>query len=245
MKERIAKFLANAGVCSRREAERYIADGRVSVNNGVIDTPVTLVDGNDLVVVDGMPVDKPKRARVFLYHKPVDVIVTSKDPEGRKTLDKALPKGLPRLMPVGRLDINSEGLLLLTTHGDLAQWLMRPTGAGWKRIYKVRVYGRLEDWQLKKMQRGMMVDGVQYRGADVRLVAGKGRNVWYQVTLTEGKNREVRKMFAAFGIMVSRLIRLQYGPYLLGDIPAGRVVELPVRQVEALMGEMGEFEHAS
>lgn len=242
MKERIAKFLSAAGVASRRVAEVMIEEGRVSVNNEVLTTPAFLVDKGDLVVVDGQLVERPSRTRLFVYHKPTGVIVTSKDPQGRKTLDKALPPGMPRVVPVGRLDINSEGLLLLTTDGELAQWMMRPAAdtrsAGWKRIYKVRVYGALEEWQLKKMRGGMTVDGVKYAGASVVPSGGKHRNVWYDVTLTEGKNREVRKLFGAFNIMVSRLMRLQYGPFTLGSLPRGAVSEVPYHQVKKLLEEM-------
>lgn len=242
MKERIAKYLSAAGVASRRVAERMIEEGRVSVNNEVLDTPAFLVGPDDLVVADGMLVERPKRTRLFVYHKPTGVIVTANDPQGRKTLDKALPPGMPRVVPVGRLDINSEGLLLLTTDGELAQWMMRPShdtrSAGWKRIYKVRVYGALEEWQLKKMRGGMVVDGVKYAGASVVPAGGKHRNVWYDVTLTEGKNREVRKLFGAFNIMVSRLIRLQYGPFTLGNLPKGAVSEVPYHQVKTLIEQM-------
>lgn len=236
--ERIAKFLSAAGVASRRVAERMIEEGRVSINNEVVETPATLVTKSDIVTVDGAVVDKPKRTRLFVYHKPVDVIVSTKDDQGRKTLEKALPSSLPRVVPVGRLDINSEGLLLLTTNGDLAQWLMRPTGAGFKRHYKVRVYGELESWQLNKIQHGMTIEGVQYAGAQVRRSAGKGRNVWYDVVLGEGKNREIRKLFGAFNIMVSRLMRLQYGPFVLGALPKGAVAEIPYHEVQKLIRMM-------
>lgn len=242
--ERIAKFLSAAGVASRRVAERMIEEGRVAINNEIVETPATLVTKSDIVTVDGTVVDRPKRTRLFAYHKPTGVIVSTKDDKGRKTLENALPSSLPRVVPVGRLDINSEGLLLLTTNGDLAQWLMRPTGAGYKRHYKVRVYGELEPWQLQKMQRGMSIDGVDYAGAQVRRAAGKGRNVWYDVILSEGKNREIRKMFGAFNIMVSRLMRLQYGPFQLGALPKGAVAEIPFHQVQKMIQEM-ESKHAA
>ncbi|MCP5405320.1 MAG: rRNA pseudouridine synthase [Pseudomonadaceae bacterium] len=236
MQERIAKYLSACGVASRREAERMIEEGRVAVNNEVLTTPAHLVGDNDLVTVDGMLAEKPKRTRVFVYYKPTGVIVSSKDEKGRKTLNKALPDGMPRVVPVGRLDINSEGLLLLTTNGDLAQWLMRPSGAGYERHYKVRVYGALEEWQLAKIRRGMTVDGVKYAGAKITHTGGKGRNVWYNVTLSEGKNREIRKLFGAFGIMVSRLLRTDYGPFSLGNLQPGMVSELKPFEVKQLMG---------
>ncbi|MFZ2620108.1 MAG: S4 domain-containing protein, partial [Alphaproteobacteria bacterium] len=190
--ERIAKFLSAAGVCSRREAERWIEQGRVSVNNEVLTTPATLVGDDDLVVADGQLVERQKRTRLFVFHKPTGVIVTRNDPEGRKTLEDSLPPGMPRVIPVGRLDINSEGLLLLTTNGELAQWLMRPAkgkqSAGWERHYKVRVYGELAPWQLAKIRKGMDIEGVHYAGAKITHTGGSGRNVWYDVVLTEGKN---------------------------------------------------------
>lgn len=235
MSERIAKFLSAAGVCSRREAERWIEAGRVAVNNEVLTTPAVLVGSADLVTVDGELVEKPSRTRVFVYYKPTGVIVSAKDAKGRKTLEKALPAGMPRVIAVGRLDINSEGLLMLTTNGELAQWLMQPKGAGYERVYKVRVYGELEDWQLKKMRNGMTVDGVRYAGAKVARSGGSGRNVWYTVTLREGKNREIRKMFGAFNIMVSRLLRISYGPFDLGTMREGMVSELKPFEVKQLM----------
>ena len=240
--ERIAKFMSAAGVCSRREAERWIEEGRVSVNNEVLTTPAFLVGDDDLVVVDGQLIERQKKTRLFVYHKPTGVIVTRSDPEGRKTLQDALPNGLPRVIPVGRLDINSEGLLLLTTNGELAQWLMRPAkgrkSAGWERHYKVRVYGELGLWQLAKIRKGMVIDGVQYAGANIRHTGGSGRNAWYDVVLTEGKNREIRKLFGAFNIMVSRLLRVQYGPYTLGNLPKGAVSEVKAHEVKALLDEM-------
>lgn len=235
MSERIAKFLSAAGVCSRRDAERMIEAGRVAINNEVLTTPATLVTAGDLVTVDGELVEKPRRTRVFVYYKPAGVIVSARDAKGRKTLEKALPAGMPRVIAVGRLDINSEGLLLLTTNGDLAQWLMQPKGAGYERVYKVRVYGELEDWQLGKMQRGMTVDGVNYAGAKVVRGGGRSRNVWYTVTLKEGKNREIRKLFGAFNIMVSRLLRVSYGPFDLGTMQEGMVSELKPFEVKQLM----------
>ncbi|MFZ2586671.1 MAG: pseudouridine synthase [Alphaproteobacteria bacterium] len=236
--ERIAKYLSAAGVCSRREAERWIEEGRVFVNNEQLTTPAFLVGDDDLIVVDGQLVEKPKRTRLFVYHKPTGVIVTRSDPNGRKTLDKALPPQLPRVIPVGRLDINSEGLLLLTTNGELAQWMMRPQGAKWERHYKVRVYGELAEWQLKKIRTGMDVEGIRYAGAEIVKTGGSGRNVWYNVMLTEGKNREIRKLFGAFNIMVSRLLRVQYGPYTLGTLPTGAVSEVKAFEVKKLLEEM-------
>lgn len=234
---RLNKYLQQAGVGSRREAERLVEAGLVTVN-GAVATVTTEVEPGMDVRVEGKPV-APEAApipRIFCYHKPVGVIVTARDHEGRKTLYEALPPGLPRIMPVGRLDLNSEGLLLLTTDGQLAQTLMSPKTA-LKRVYRVRVYGMLKDIQLAQFRKGVTVDGVWYKGAEVELEkSGESlRNHWYRIVLTEGKNREIRRIFNFFNCEVNRLQRVQYGPFELGDLARGEVREVPAQVVTAFV----------
>jgi 23S rRNA pseudouridine2605 synthase len=241
---RLNKFLQEAGVGSRREAERLVEAGRVLVG-GVLATVTTQVEEGDEVCVDGAVV-RPGGGglpRIFLYHKPVGVIVTARDHEGRKTLYEALAEvapGMPRIMPVGRLDLNSEGLLLLTTDGGLAQVLMSPATA-LERVYRVRVKGTLNDKQLEMFRKGFSIGDIWYRGAvvEVEQEDSEGKNNrWYRVCLREGKNREIRRIFEHFGCLVNRLQRVQYGPFALGDIKKGEVVEAEVGAVEALMQEV-------
>lgn len=244
---RLNVFLQRAGVGSRREAERLVAAGIVTVD-GQVATVTTQVEDGSVVAVDGkvVGIDAAPLPRIFRYHKPVGVIVTARDHEGRKTLYEALAeiKGfdqLPRLMPVGRLDLNSEGLLLLTTDGGLAQTLMSPQTA-LKREYHVRIFGNLTEMQLNQFRKGVTVDGVWYRGAEVELIktGDSGKNRWYRVVLTEGKNREIRRIFKYFDCEVNRLLRVQYGPYVLEDMPKGALAEVPAREVEALIKELSD-----
>lgn len=234
---RLNVYLQQAGVGSRREAERLLAAGAITIN-GKPATPITVVNDGDKVQVNGRTVTPASAPlpRVFLYHKPVGVIVTARDHEGRTTLYEALPPGLPRIMPVGRLDLNSEGLLLLSTDGALNQTLMSPTTA-LEREYRVRVFGELTEAQLNKFRAGVTVKGVAYGSAKVFAEKGtaEGRNRWYKVVLTEGKNREIRKIFQHFGCTVNRLIRVRYGAFKLGALPRGVVAELPPQQVKVLM----------
>lgn len=242
---RLNVYLQRAGIGSRREAERMVEAGRVTVD-GKPASVTTAVEDGSIVCVDGAPVgvETAPVPRIFKYHKPVGVIVTARDHEGRKTLYEALAeiKGsekLPRLMPVGRLDLNSEGLLLLTTDGGLAQTLMSPKTA-LRREYHVRVFGELSEIQLNQFKKGVTVEGVWYRGAEVELlkIGESQRNRWYKVVLTEGKNREIRRIFNFFNCEVNRLLRVQYGPYTLDDMPKGALVEVPQREVEALVKEL-------
>jgi len=231
-------------VGSRREAERLVAAGRVTVD-GTVATVTTAVEDSSDVRVDGVAVGEAAAGvRVFLYHKPVGVIVTARDHEGRKTLYEALeelPEGkdLPRLMPVGRLDLNSEGLLLLTTDGRLAQTLMSPKTA-LVRVYRVRVFGGLNEKQLEMFRKGMTIGDVWYRGAEVSedSVGESGKNRWYTVRLTEGKNREIRRIFEHFGCAVNRLQRVAYGPFELGRLPKGQLREAGAEAVAALVREV-------
>lgn len=243
---RLNVYLQRAGVGSRREAERLVAAGVVTVN-GQVASVTTAVEEGDVVTVNGVPVgvEAAPLPRIYKYHKPVGVIITARDHEGRKTLYEALAelpeaRGMPRVMPVGRLDLNSEGLLLLTTDGGLAQVLMSPK-TELPREYHVRVFGGLSDKQLEQFRKGVTVDGVWYRGAEVELLktGETGKNRWYKVVLREGKNREIRRIFNYFGCEVNRLLRVQYGPFTLGDMPKHALVEVPAREVAALLEDLG------
>lgn len=241
---RLNVYLQQAGIGSRREAERLVADGRVRVN-GATAGATTPVEEGDGVEVDGKPVAPATRAipRLFMLNKPLDYLVTHRDPKGRPTvfdLDCFKPSPyrpqLPRLMTVGRLDVNSEGLLLLSDDGPLAQAMMSPKTA-LSRIYRVRMRGRLTEKQVADLARGVEIDGVNYRGAEFVEEKDKGgrTNSWYRVVLTEGKNREIRKLVEHFGGAVNRLIRVQYGPFALGDLESGALREVPAEQVRRLL----------
>ncbi|MDF0489513.1 pseudouridine synthase [Sphingomonas sp. H39-1-10] len=223
--QRIAKLLARAGVASRREIERMIADGRVARNGIVIDTPATVLASLDGVTVDGAPVEAPAPARLFLYHKPPGLLVTEHDPAGRPTIYDRLPKTLPRVMPVGRLDLATEGLLLLTTDGELKRQLELPA-TGVQRAYRARAYGPITQEQLEELIHGIEIEGVRYGSIDANLERRTGANVWIEMILTEGKNREVRRVLDYLGLKVSRLIRTRYGPFVLGDLAPGAVGEV-------------------
>ena len=225
--ERIAKLLARAGIASRREIERMIADGRVAVNGVAVGTPATLLSSLDGVTVDGDPVAAPAPARLFLHHKPVGLLVTERDPGGRPTIYDRLPADLPRVVPVGRLDLNTEGLLLLTTDGGLKRQLELPA-TGVERAYRARAYGSVTQGQLEALIDGVEIEGVRYGSIDANLERRTGANVWIELVLTEGKNREVRRVLEHLGLRVSRLIRTRYGPFVLGDLPVGGVGEVEV-----------------
>lgn len=222
---RIAKLLARAGVASRREVERMIAEGRVALNGAVIDTPATLLRNLSGVTVDGNPIDAPTATRLFLFHKPTGLLVTERDPAGRPTIYDALAPDLPRLVPVGRLDLNTEGLLLLTTDGSFKRQLELPA-TGVERTYRARAYGDITQAQLEELSEGIEIDGIRYGSIDANLERRTGANVWIEMTLTEGKNREVRRVLEHLGLQVSRLIRTRYGPFLLGDLPIKGIGEV-------------------
>jgi 23S rRNA pseudouridine2605 synthase len=230
--QRIAKLLARAGVASRREVERMIAEGRVSLNGVVLDTPATILASLDGVTVDGNPVEAPTAARLFIYHKPSGLLVTERDPGGRPTIYDRLPKTLPRVVPVGRLDLNTEGLLLLTTDGGLKRQLELPA-TGVERAYRARAYGNVTQEQLEDLIEGVEIEGVRYGSIDANLERRTGANVWIEMILTEGKNREVRRVLEHLGLKVSRLIRTRYGPFVLGDLPVGAVGEVRAHDVES------------
>jgi len=227
--ERIAKVMARAGLCSRRGAERWIADGRVSVNGETLRTAAFTVGPGDNVMVDGKPLPAVEAPRLFVYHKPVGLVTTAQDEKNRPTVFENLPPWLPRVVSVGRLDLNSEGLLLLTNDGGLARHLELPANA-WKRSYRARVHGTVKGDDLVRLARGVTIEGMRYGPIEARMErAQSGANVWLVVTLTEGKNREIRRVMAHLGLQVSRLIRTAYGPFQLGDLPAGSAEEVPQR----------------
>ncbi|MBA4048895.1 MAG: pseudouridine synthase [Sphingomonas sp.] len=227
---RIAKLLARAGIASRREIERMIADGRVAIDGRVVETPATILPSLRGVTVDGSPVEEPEAARLFLYHKPSGLLVTERDPAGRRTIYDQLPRDLPRLIPVGRLDLNTEGLLLLTTDGALKRQLELPA-TGVQRAYRARAYGQVSQAQLEALIDGVEIEGVRYGAIDANLERRTGANVWVEMILTEGKNREVRRVLEHLGLRVSRLIRTRYGPFLLGDLKPGEIGEVRAQDV--------------
>ncbi|MGV7217868.1 pseudouridine synthase [Bradyrhizobium sp. UFLA05-112] len=234
--ERIAKVLARAGLASRRDAEEMVTQGRVTVNGRVINSPALDVTQNDVVAVDGKPLPPRERTRLFLYHKPRGLMTTHDDPEGRPTVFDNLPEGLPRLISVGRLDFNTEGLLLLTNDGGLARTLELPD-TGWLRRYRVRAHGEITQAQLDALKNGIEVEGVKYGPIDATLERDQGANVWLVFAIREGKNREVRNVCAHLGLEVNRLIRVSYGPFQLGEIPEGQVDEIKSRVLREQLGD--------
>jgi 23S rRNA pseudouridine2605 synthase len=233
--DRIAKVLSRAGVASRREAERMIAEGRVAVNGTVIGSPALNVTPADRITVDGKPVAEAEPPRLWLYHKPDGVVTSAKDEKGRPTVFDALPPELPRVHTVGRLDLNSEGLLLLTNDGEIKRRLELPS-SGWLRRYRVRVKGAPDDLTLAPLRQGITVDGEAFQPMQVTLDRQQGANAWLTVALREGKNREVRRAMAAIGLSVNRLIRVSYGPFKLGDLKPGEVEEVKQRVVREQLG---------
>ena len=234
--ERIAKVVARAGLASRRDAEGWIVQGRVTVNGRVINSPALDVTVNDVVTVDGKPLPPRQRTRLFLYHKPRGLMTTHADPEGRPTVFDNLPEALPRLISIGRLDFNTEGLLLLTNDGGLARALELPE-TGWLRRYRVRAHGEVTQAQLDELKKGIEVDGVKYGPIDATLERDQGANVWLVFAIREGKNREVRNVMAHLGLEVNRLIRVSYGPFQLGELAEGEVEEVKTRVLREQLGE--------
>jgi 23S rRNA pseudouridine2605 synthase len=232
--ERVAKVLARAGVCSRRDAERLIAEGRVAVNGVKLDTPAFKVGDRDTITVDGRAVRAAEPARMWRYHKPAGLVTTHRDPAGRDTVFDHLPPGLPRVISVGRLDLNSEGLLLLTNDGELARKLELPSN-GWVRRYRARAFGRVTQGELDGLAGGVEVEGVRYGPIEARLERGQGANAWIEVAITEGKNREVRRVLEAIGLKVNRLIRIAYGPFELGALAPGAAEEIPRRSLKNVL----------
>ena len=223
--KRIAKVIAGSGHCSRRDAEKLIAEGRVKINGVTIDTPAIKVS-DESITIDDKLINRQEKPRLFAYYKPVGLVTTHKDEQGRDTVFDKLPKHLPRVISVGRLDLNSEGLLLLTNNGELARRFELPS-TGLKRIYRVRCFGHVQIFELKKLWKGITIDGVNYAGITV-VVEKLDTNSWLRITLVEGKNREIRKVLKHFGLEVNRLIRIQYGNYELGDLKPGEVREVEI-----------------
>ncbi|HET7887390.1 MAG TPA: pseudouridine synthase [Bradyrhizobium sp.] len=234
--ERIAKVLARAGLASRRDAEEMVTQGRVAVNGRIINSPALDITANDVVTVDGAPLPPRERTRLFLYHKPRGLMTTHDDPEGRPTVFDNLPEGLPRLISVGRLDFNTEGLLLLTNDGGLARALELPD-TGWLRRYRVRAHGEVTQAQLDALKEGVEVDGVKYGPIEATLERDQGANVWLVFAIREGKNREVRNVMAHLGLEVNRLIRISYGPFQLQELAEGAVEEVKTRVLREQLGE--------
>ena len=212
MSERIVKFIARSGVCSRREAEELIKQQRVSVNGVVIETPAFNVEGNEKIKIDGEKLPETEKTRVWIYHKPSGLVTSHKDEKGRQTVFDNLPAGMPRVISVGRLDLNSEGLLILTNSGELSRKLELPSN-GWSRRYKVKVHGKVDKAKLAELEKGCEIDGVVYGAIKVVVDSEQGTNAWLTVTLQEGKNREIRKVMKSLGLEVARLIRVSYGPF--------------------------------
>jgi 23S rRNA pseudouridine2605 synthase len=223
--ERIAKRMSRAGLCSRREAERWIEAGRVTIDGTKISTPATLVTDRSVILVDGKRIGEPEQPKLWRYHKPRGVLSTNSDPEDRPTVFDHLPKELPRVMLVGRLDLNSEGLLLMTNDGELSRQLELPS-TGWVRRYRVRAYGSLDETRLESLAEGITVDGVQYGEIQAQLEKRRGDNSWISVSLQEGKNREIRKVMEHLGLRVNRLIRISYGPFHLGELHRDTIREV-------------------
>jgi len=233
--ERIAKVISRAGLASRREAETWIAAGRVAVNGAVIQSPALNVTSADRIAVDGAPLPRRERTRLFLYHKPRGLVTTHSDPQGRPTIFGALPKNLPRLISVGRLDLNTEGLLLLTNDGGLARVLELPA-TGWLRRYRVRALGRVTQSALDRLRGGITIDGARYGPIEATLDREQGSNVWLTFAIREGKNREVRKVLESLGLKVNRLIRVSYGPFQLGELTDGAVEEVKTPVLREQLG---------
>ncbi len=236
IKERIAKTMARRGYCSRREAERWILDGRVKVNGKTILSPALDVGDNDEILIDNKKISAKIETRLWLYHKPTGLVTSHNDPEGRETVFQKIDPAIGRVISVGRLDLNSEGLLLLTNDGELARVLELPA-TGLSRIYRARAFGTISQEKLNSLQKGITIDGVKYGAIEAILEHNESKNVWIRIVLHEGKNREIRKVLAALGLKVNRLIRVSYGPFNLGEMPRGQLIQVPNNQITKLLKE--------
>jgi 23S rRNA pseudouridine2605 synthase len=234
--DRIAKVIARAGLCSRRDAERLIAEGRVKLNGKVLTTAATNVTAKDAVLVDNLPLPQKEETRLWRYHKPAGLVVSNRDPEGRPTVFEKLRHQLPRVLSIGRLDINTEGLLLLTNDGELARFLELPA-TGWIRRYRVRAYGHVEEAALGKLEKGVEIDGVRYGPIEAKIERTQGDNSWLTIAIREGKNREVKRICEHLGLQVNRLIRTAFGPFQLGELARGGIEEVPPRVMKSNIGE--------
>ena len=240
MTMRIAKYLARLGVCSRREAEKLISQERVSVNGEVLKDAAFNVTGEEKILLDGEKLPKKQVTRLWLYHKPSGLVTTHKDEKNRPTVFDNLPSNMPRVISIGRLDLNSEGLLLLTNDGELSRYIELPSNA-WVRRYKVRVFGNIDESKLNDLQKGIVADGVEYGPIKVTIESKQGANTWLMVSLQEGKNREIRKVMKHLGLEVSRLIRLSYGPFQLGSLRKGEIREVPYKTLVEQLGNKFEL----
>jgi 23S rRNA pseudouridine2605 synthase len=226
--ERIAKLIARSGVCSRRDAEKLIADGRVAVNGEGIASPALNVTPDALITIDGKPIAEAAPPKLWRYHKPAGLVTTHRDPQGRPTVFSHLPSTMPRTISIGRLDINSEGLLLLTNDGEIARRLESPS-QGWVRRYRVRLFGTVDQVRLNQLAQGVTVDGMRYQPVTAELERSRGPYSWATVSLREGKNREIKRLMEHLGLKVARLIRISFGPFHLGHLPEGAVAEIPAK----------------
>ena len=233
--QRIAKVIARAGICSRREAERYIENARVTVNGKTISSPALNIKVNDIVLVDGKPLPEHQGTRLWRFHKPSGLVTTSRDEKGRDTIFSALPKDLPRTITIGRLDINTEGLLLLTNDGELARHIELPK-TGWLRRYKVRANGKFDPLKFEKLKSGITIDGVKYGSIESEFLREQGSNCWFNIGLREGKNREVKRITEYCGLVVNRPIRISFGPFILADLKPGMVEEVKAHVIADQLG---------
>ena len=236
MSERLAKFIARSGVCSRRAAEELILQKRVTVNGEIVDSPAYNVIGNEKILLDGEKLPTIEKTRLWTYYKPVGLVTTHKDNTNRPTVFDNLPVGMPRVISVGRLDLNSEGLLLLTNNGELSRTLELPQN-GWSRRYKVKVHGFINKSRIQTLERGVTIDGINYGPVKILIGEEKGTNTWLTITLHEGKNREIRRLMQYAGLEVARLIRLSYGPFQLGSLKKGEVKEITQKVLQEQLGD--------
>ena len=241
--ERIAKVIARAGVCSRRDAERLIADGRVTLNGKTLRVAAVNVTAKDAIRIDGKPLPQKDETRLWRYHKPAGLVVSHKDPEGRDSVFEKLREQLPRVVSIGRLDINTEGLLLLTNDGELERKLELPS-TGWIRRYRVRAYGKVDDAALARIAKGVEIEGVRYGPLEAKIDQTQGDNVWLTFALKEGKNREVKKLCEYLGLKVNRLIRISFGPFVLGELARGAIEEVPHKMIKDQLGGKFTESHA-
>lgn len=235
MAERLAKYIARSGACSRREAERLIAEGRITLNGETVTTPAVNVEGSEKILIDGEKLPAIDKTRVWVYYKPTGLITSHKDEKDRATVFDNLPKGMPRVISVGRLDLNSEGLLLLTNNGELSRKLELPSN-GWSRRYRVKVHGRISQEKFKELEKGITIEGITYGSIKVEIDSEQGTNAWLTVTLQEGKKREIRKVMKFLGLDVARLIRVSYGPFQLGSLKKGEVREVSQKVLKEQLG---------